>query len=1666
MDISSIKELSTLLKQLSEDNLPTGETINFEGLAKYKDHIFKATQSIDNPSLVDKLTPAQSELYNTLKLFPKEHIAELSTSMLTSYYTPDHIAQAMTDQMLGFLRRASDKKISILEPSAGNGKFITAIKDSNVSVTAIEKEPLSAQILTHNLKSLDIDTNVINAPFQKVEPKGFDMVIGNVPFGDFPVFDKYTQNLKSTYQGKIHSFFFVRAIEQTNPGGLIGLITTSSMIDQSSTMNLRRYIVENTDIVNISRFDNSTFKASGTAVTTDMIILQKPKEKKTVLSDTDKLFLSNKTFENKSHNAIFDSDIGHIYGDLNIVQGYLGRPTLVVEPNTSLTPTQEILNTDILKSLELNANFLKLEEQPLTTTNSSGPSLAVEALLANYPHHAMGNIVYDEGAFYITQPDPDNIQNILLKDIRIPPGSEQQTLSILDLRDKYKELTIALRENDTEKAKVIQQEFIGLYDLFNFQYGELNLKPNKDIWLKDSDKDMISSLEVFNGKYYILSDILTKDIVINEEKKEVHLTIEDAITLSLNSTGTIDVDFITKNYNEPEWIREALDKELIFVDPIIENWTTTVNFVLSDKSTFLSGYIEGKLKAYHKDISSDNPFFKYISQAHINKACSLLQEKIPLKLDVQTIDPGLGENWMPLEIYQSFARDLFQDNDTEIKFIPQMDHFKVSSPYSSYKHSNFSVTRPSGRTISHATILQYALQQSVPQLTQTIIVDGKKKTVFDQVSYDSALLKFNKINQSFTQWINHPDQHSLHPRIEELYHRANNAIVKREFIAKELAFPTINPKYIPYSLQNNCAWMMAQNNGGIIDHKVGFGKTMSMALANNLKKRFGKTRKEIIACLNANYVKVYHEFKEIFPQGKYLLVTTDDMAPENRLQTLYKIANNDYDAIICAHSSLMKFPPSPETQKIIYDEIIEETTSTLDDDEQDNFLTRGARNQLLKKLEAAEVKYEQAIHDINSKKDNKLITWEDLKIDSITIDESQYFKNLTFNTRHTNVAGLGSQGETQKTSNLLIYIRACQNIHFQRTGKWDQGATFVSGTILSNAITELYLIFKYLTPDYLASKSIHCFDQWARQYARKESLYEMSLDGNVKLKERFRFFVKVPELASDYARITHYADERTFKIEKPQIKHNLININPTEDQKLYFKALQEFARTKNPEGLIGVNRSDNTRKAAGLIATAQGRKAALDMRLISSTFEDSPTAKINQMARNAKTIYDKYDAKNGTQLIFCDTGTPTSKVYNLYQEIKNSLIYQGIPESQIAFIHDYKGNKKNKLFQDVNYGRIRFLLGSTSKLGVGVNVQRLLVALHHLDFPWRPTDLEQRNGRGDRQGNVILPQYDNIINTFYYATKNSLDAYTLNILQIKQNFIEQFKHANAGIRTFDEGVIDSNGNIPIDMFQSIVSGDQTLMQIARVEKELQSLYGKKNAFKSEARRRQYRLDYLREDLNKFIPIKEKLEESLTLSEKLYSNFASGKITINDILYDNFDNAGLQIENYINERCNKPYNDDKLLLNNGYEIIVVRSDKEQDLSILNYQMLVKTPNNIKIGFSHKQLYKKSKDNVHYIFKCLDKIEPMITDYGKKIFDINNNIQVYEKTNSEKFPDEGKIKELKEELKFLNEKLEKSKNENDNENKNERGNNENDNKNDNEQNNDNSNDNKKPPRGPKM
>ena len=1005
----------------------------------------------------------------------------------------------------------------------------------------------------------------------------------------------------------------------------------------------------------------------------------------------------------------------------------------------------------------------------------------------------------------------------------------------LALRDTYLELSEYENEHAIQFPE-LRKSLNFYYEAFIAKYGELNKNNNRNRILNDAALGfkIISSLEIKDQDKFVRSDIFYGPLF---QQKEMLKTDDPAEALArcLNDTGRVDLSIIAQvtGLTEDEVILQ-LDKQVL-LNPNTLAWETTDNY--------LSGNVVEKLKVAEK-LAAEEP-----QNLQFARSLAAIRRVQPERIPFERLDFNLGERWVPIEYYQRFATDLFK-LDTQIKYLVSLDDYKVSygKKGNTITNEEFAVTPKESNKVTGRTLLEYALLNTNPHFTYPVEQYGKVIRVPDTEAIQNAHRKIDNIRARYLLWLLElPNEDKQY--LEKLYNDTYNCYALREYDGSHLSFPGLDFKALKisdlYPSQRNAAWRIIQNNGGLIDHEVGLGKTLTMIIAAMEMKRLGIVHKPLILALKANVQQITDTFRLAYPKAKLLAPGENDFEPAKRKRIFHEIKNNNWDCIILTHDQFGKIPQAPEIQRQILQ--IE-----LDNTELDLFAVQNSGEEVTREMlkgleirkENLEAKLEAVMEKIAQRKDSG-IDFREMNIDHLFIDESHKFKNLTFTTRHTKVAGLGNMAGSQKALNMLFAIRTLQDRY-----DTDLCATFLSGTPISNSLTEMYLIFKYLRPRELERQQISNFDAWAAVYARKTVDFEFTVTNEIRAKERFRHFIKVPELALFYNQITDYKTAKHINLDKPEIEETLVNIKPTPDQQEFIKRLMQFAKTGDAT-LIGrrpLTRDED--KGRMLIATNYAKKMAVDMRLVNPVkYGDHPGNKVNVCARNVAEIYHESTAHKGTQIIFSDIGTPKPDEFNVYDALFDKLVVDfNIPAKQITFIHNWATDKQRKeLFRKMNAGEIRILIGSTEKAGTGLNVQERIVAMHHLDIPWKPSELEQRDGRGARQGNWLAKMfYGNKVRNFIYAVEQSLDNYKFNLLKNKQIFISQMKNNELSVRTLDEGAMDEQSGMSFSEYIAILSGDTSLLEKTRLEKKIAELEGYKGAhFKEVARSR-----YLLEDLEK------------------------------------------------------------------------------------------------------------------------------------------------------------------------------------------------------------------------
>lgn len=998
---------------------------------------------------------------------------------------------------------------------------------------------------------------------------------------------------------------------------------------------------------------------------------------------------------------------------------------------------------------------------------------------------------------------------------------KEKAVLYIALRDAYQKLYTYEAEEQTEN-KQMRESLNVYYDAFFIRFGNLNAKQNVKFILMDaSGRDMLSLERVENGQF-TKSDIFDHPVSFSLDEVSHVDSPEEALTASLNKFGRIDLPYMTELSDMPEQeLTEAL-KGRIYYNPLIDGYE------IADR--FIAGNVIEKAERIEEWLK-ENP-----DHAIVRESLEALKASIPEPIAFEDLDFNFGERWIPTGVYSAYMSHLF-NTQVSIVYSDSMDEYSAKCSMKTMAITDEYMVKGYYRHYDGMSLLKHALHNTCPDMMKSIGEDehGNDIKVRDSEGIQLANAKIDEIRNGFTEWLEEQSD-SFKERLTTMYNRKFNCFVRPKYDGSHQTFPGLDLKALGgkygvksvYPSQKDCVWMLLQNGGGICDHAVGTGKTLIMCMAAHEMKRLGIAHKPMIIGLKANVAEIAATYQTAYPHARILYASEKDFSTKNRVSFFNNIKNNDYDCVIMSHDQFGKIPQSPELQRQILQaelDTVEENLEVIRTQGKD--VSRGMLKGLEKRKQNLEVKLQKIAYSIEQRTDD-VVDFRMMGIDHLFVDESHQFKNLMFNTRHDRVAGLGNSEGSQKALNMLFAIRTIQ----ERTGR-DLGATFLSGTTISNSLTELYLLFKYLRPKELERQDIRCFDAWAAIFAKKTTDFEFNVTNNIVQKERFRYFIKVPELAAFYNEITDYRTAEAVGVDRPQKNEILHNIPPTPEQEDFIQKLMEFAKTGDATILGRLPLSETEEKAKMLIATDYARKMALDMRMIDPTCEDHPDNKASHCAKMIADYYKRYDNHKGTQFVFSDLGTYRPGEFNVYSEIKRKLIEDyGIPSSEIRFIQECKNERARKaVIAAMNEGSVRVLFGSTSMLGTGVNAQKRCVAIHHLDTPWRPSDLAQRDGRGVRAGNEIAKLYaDNKVDVIIYAVEKSLDSYKFNLLHCKQTFISQLKSGALGARTIDEGAMDEKSGMNFSEYMAILSGNTDLLDKAKLEKKVASLEGERKSF--------------------------------------------------------------------------------------------------------------------------------------------------------------------------------------------------------------------------------------------
>ena len=1016
----------------------------------------------------------------------------------------------------------------------------------------------------------------------------------------------------------------------------------------------------------------------------------------------------------------------------------------------------------------------------------------------------------------------------------LKPEQEKRAMLYITLSETYQQLYNYEAETH-EPSEHLREHLNQYYDEFVAKYGNLNEKQNVKFILMDANGRDALALERGENGQFVKADIFDHPVSFSLDEVTSVDTPLEALTASLNKCGEVNLEYMSSLVDMDE---DAMVENLaghIYYNPLVSNYEI--------KDRFIAGNVVAKAEAVKAWIDREEERIKgfpgydgiepFIAMSQ--DSLKALEEARPRRIEFDELDFNFGERWIPTGIYSAYMSHLYE-TEVKIAYSSSMDEYSADAPRKNMKIWEEFCVRGYYRTYDGMSLLKHALHNTIPDIKKSIgkDEDGHDIKVPDNEAIQLANAKIDEIRNGFSEWLE-AQSPEFKERLVDLYNNKFNCFVRPQYDGSHQTFPDLNIKILGdrygissiYQSQKDCIWMLKQNGGGICDHEVGTGKTLIMCIAAHEMKRLGLAHKPMIIGLKANVAEIAMTYQSAYPNARILFADEKSFKADNRVDFFNNIKNNDYDCVIMSHDQFGKIPQSPEMQQQILQaelDTVEENLEVVK--QQGHDVSRGMLKGLIKRKENLTAKIATIQYQMEQNKD-AVVDFKQMGIDHIFVDESHQFKNLMFNTRHDRVAGLGNSEGSQRALNLLYAIRTIQ----ERTGK-DLGATFLSGTTISNSLTELYLLFKYLRPNELERQEIRCFDAWAAIFAKKTTDFEFNVTNHIVAKERFRYFIKVPELAAFYNEITDYRTAEDVGVDRPHKNEILHNIPPTPAQEAFIEKLMKFAESGDATILGRAPLSETEEKAKMLIATDYARKMALDMRMIDPEYGDDPNNKASHCARMIAEYYRKYDAQRGTQFVFSDLSTYKPGEWNVYSEIKRKLIEDyGIPAHEIRFIQECKTERSRKaVIQAMNDGDVRVLFGSTSMLGTGVNAQKRAVCLHHLDTPWRPSDLTQRDGRAIRAGNEIAKLYaDNKVDVIIYAVEKSLDSYKFNLLHCKATFIDQLKSGALGARTIDEGAMDEKNGMNFSEYMAILSGNTDLLEKAKLEKRIASLESERKA---------------------------------------------------------------------------------------------------------------------------------------------------------------------------------------------------------------------------------------------
>lgn len=1267
-----------------------------------------------------------SNEYLELKsLMSEEEYKSARESTLTSFYTSPVVIESIYKVLnnLGF------RHGNILEPSCGIGNFFGMLPDemNNSKMYGVELDSISGRIA----KQLYQNSNIAIEGYEetKLPDSFFDVAVGNVPFGNFKVVDKKYDRLNFN----IHDYFFAKTIDKVRPNGIIAFVTSRYTMDKRNS-NVRRYINERCELLGAIRLPNDAF--GDTKAVSDILFLQK--RESPVLKDDDWVS-TGITEEGYVINQYYIDHPEMILGTIEKTHAMYGREDITV------VGYDEPLNESLGKAIYNIKGHI--DEVDIVEENENEiESIPADPQVRNYSYTVIGDKVYYR-------------ENSLMNKVDVGDTTFKRIKGMIRIRDTVRDLiTYQSEDYPEEMIAKKQRELNDYYDVFTQAYGLLNSRGNTIAFREDSSFYLLCSLENLNedGTLKSKAAMFTQRTIRKKKEFNNVATANEALMVSLSEKAKVDINYMSELTGiSNEKIKKDLDG-IIFKVPSVLN-EEQEEYVTADE--YLSGNIREKLEVAKMSAAIDPKYQKNVEA---------LEKAMPKELTASEIEVRLGATWIPVEIYQQFLYELL-DTPSWVR-----NYTKLS--YSSY-NANWNISAKNmdkesvkaDKTYGTSRANAYRLMEDCLNLKQTKIFDyeydddGNKQAILNKKETMIAQQKQDTIKESFNNWIWKDPQRR--EELTQIYNRLFNSIRPREYNGDHLEFPGMNPEITLRKHQKDAIAHILYGQNVLLAHVVGAGKTFEMTAACMELKRLGLAQKPMLVVPNHLVEQWGAEFLQLYPSANILVATKRDFEKKNRKKLFSKMATGEYDAIIIGHSQFEKIPMSIERQKMNIENEIEEITNGIS-----SLKANNGERFTIKQLERTKKGLKAKLEKLN-KNDRKddLITFEEIGVDRLFVDEAHFYKNLFLFTKMNNVSGL-STTDAQKSSDLYLKCRYLDEI----TG--GKGVVFATGTPISNSMTEMYTMQRYLQYSTLVKHNLQHFDCWASTFGETSTSIELAPEGSgYRMKTRFSKFFNLPELINMFKEVADIKTADMLNLPVPNAHYQNVAVKPSDIQKELVESLGERAQ-KIRDGTVDPH-EDNMLKI-----TNDGRKLALDQRLINELLPENKNSKVNACIKYILKIYHETVEEKSTQLVFCDMSTPRNDAFNVYDEIRNKLLEEGIPESEVAYIHNAKTDvKKKELFSKVREGKVRILIGSTGKMGAGTNVQERLIAIHDLDCPWRPSDLEQRAGRIVRQGNRNKDVY-----IYRYVTEGTFDAYLYQLVENKQKFIGQIMTSKSPVRSAED----------------------------------------------------------------------------------------------------------------------------------------------------------------------------------------------------------------------------------------------------------------------------------------